>query len=423
MKFKFLGSMLLLGLAAVPTARAAAQSANSSGHWVGGWSTAVHTPRSAPGATSTLTFDNQTVRMVIRMTLGGERLRIRFSNENGATPIAIGTAHVAVIKGGGEIIPESDRVVKFGGVTSAKIPAGAPMLSDPVDLKFAPLDEIAVSIFLPEPTASSTFHLLGQHDTYISGRGDFTSAKTIDNPKITNSWYFLGGVEVWANSRTAAIVTLGDSITDGFGAKAQYGDWPNQLAQQLVATKGAFTLAVDNEGIGGNRILYDGAGIDALARLDRDVISQPGVKDLIVLEGINDIGWANMKPRKTPDGSIRENPWAKEQVNAEDVIKGLTQIVDRAHEHGLRVFGGTITPYEGADYFTQNGESVRQEVNHWIRTGGVFDGVFDFDAAVRDPKHPSKFREDLQTGDFLHPNAAGYKAMAACIDLAALRGK
>jgi len=361
--------------------------------------------------------------MVVRTTLGGERLRIRFSNEGGTTPLVIGTAHVALVKAEGEIVPQSDRPVKFGGSDSVHIPAGAPMLSDPVDLKFSPFDEIAISIFLPESTAPSTFHLQGQHDTYISAPGDFTSVLALENPSITRSWYFLSGIEVWASSRTASIVALGDSITDGFGAKAQYGDWPNQLAQRLTKSKGEPALAVDNEGIGGNRILHDGAGIAALARLDRDVFSQPGAKDLIVMEGINDIGWPDMKPRKAPDGSVRENPWAKERVDANDLILGLRQIIERAHEHGIRVFGATMTPYEGADVFTQSGESTRQAVNQWVRTAGAFDGVFDFDAAVRDPDRPTRFRSDLQTGDFLHPNAAGYKAMAAAIDLAALRAK
>ena len=214
-----------------------------------------------------------------------------------------------------------------------------------------------------------------------------------------------------------AVVTFGDSITDGFGAKSQYGDWPNQLAARLAESKSATALAVDNEGIGGNRILHDGAGVAALTRFDRDVLSQPGVRDLILLEGINDIGWPDIKPRKAPDGSLRENPFAAERVSSDDLIQGMKQIIDRAHEHGIRVFGATMTPYEGANVFTPEGEATRQAVNQWIRSGGAFDGVFDFDAAVRDPARQSKFRDDFQTGDYLHPNAAGYKAMAAVIDL------
>jgi lysophospholipase L1-like esterase len=394
-----------------------AQTSTANGHWVSVWSTAVHTPRSAPGAPPQAGFENQTLRMIARITLAGDRLRVRFSNEFGTTPLAIGSAHIAVVKENGVILPETDRVLKFGGASSANIPAGAPMLSDPVDLKLPAFSEVAVSIFLPKQTPPSTFHLLGQHDTYISDAGDFTSAPEIANSKTTKSWYFLSEIDVWAPLQAGAVVTFGDSITDGFGAKAQYGDWPNQLANRLAETKDAAPLAVDNEGIGGNRILHDGAGVAALTRFDRDVLSQPDVKDLIILEGINDIGWPDMKPRKAPDGSVHENPFAHERVSSDDLIQGMKQIIDRAHEHGIRVFGATMTPYEGANVFTDEGEATRQAVNRWIRTGGAFDGVFDFDAAVRDPARQSKFREDFQTGDYLHPNAAGYKAMAAVIDL------
>jgi lysophospholipase L1-like esterase len=404
-------------LPAALTFSATAQSANANGHWVSAWSTAVHTPRSAPGAPPQVGFENQTIRMVVRMTLAGDQLRVRLSNEFGTTPLVIGVAHIAAVSENGTIVPDTDHQIKFGGATSISIPAGAPMLSDPVDIKFPAFGEVAISIFLPKQTAPSTFHLLGQHDTYISEAGDFTSAPAIANPKITKSWYFIGGIDIWAPSQAGAIVTFGDSITDGFGAKSQYGDWPNQLAARLAETRGAASLAVDNEGIGGNRILHDGAGVAALTRFDRDVLSQPGVKDLILLEGINDIGWPDIKPRKAPDGSVRESPFSQERVSSDDLIRGMKQMIDRAHEHGIRVFGATMTPYEGANVFTPEGEATRQAVNQWIRGGGAFDGVFDFDAAVRDPAHQSKFRDDFQTGDYLHPNAAGYKAMAGIIDL------
>jgi len=216
---------------------------------------------------------------------------------------------------------------------------------------------------------------------------------------------------------------LGDSITDGVGAKqGEYTDWPDILAMRLGSEKVSAKLSVVNVGIGGNRILHDGAGISALARFDRDVLAQPGVSAVIVLEGINDIGWPHMKPRLPNGETLKDPPFVHELVSAEDLIVGLKQIIDRAHQHGIRVFGATLTPYEGADYYSEDGEATRQAVNHWILTSRAFDGVFDFDAAVRDPNHPSQFREGYHSGDHLHPSAIGYKAMAEAVDLIRLRG-
>jgi lysophospholipase L1-like esterase len=228
---------------------------------------------------------------------------------------------------------------------------------------------------------------------------------------------------MWGSNQTGATIAFGDSITDGVGAKqGEYSDWPDMLASRLAGKQGSSQLAVVNEGIGGNRILHDGAGVSALARFDRDVLAQPGVTSLIILEGINDIGWPHMKPQPLPGGATpKEGPFAGEVVSAQDLIGGLQQLIDRAHQHGIRVFGATLTPFEGADYYSADGEVTRQAVNQWIRTSGAFDGVFDFDAAVRDPNHPSEFREDYQSGDHLHPSAAGYKAMAVAVDLSALR--
>lgn len=402
---------------------AIAQSSGCPGHWVSAWSTAIQAPRTAPGVPPPFTIDNQTIRMVVRPTIEGQRLRVRLSNELGTTPLSLGSVHVAIVKQDGEIVPNSDHILTFSGNAAVIIPARAPMLSDPLDLHVHALEEIAITLYVPRESVPTTFHLLGQHDTYISAQGNFGGATVLPDAKVTKSWYWLSGVEFWETDDSAAIVTLGDSITDGFGAKAQYGDWPNQLAERLLAQKGAKELAVDNEGIGGNRILHDGAGISTLARFDRDVLSQPGVVDLIILEGINDIGWPHMKPRPAPDGTVRQNPWKDQMVTAADLIEGMKQMIERAHEHGIRVFGATMTPYGGnIGTFTTDGEAVRQAVNQWIRTSGLFDGVFDFDAAVRDPKQTDRFRDDLQTGDYLHPNAAGYKAMAAAIDLAALQG-
>jgi lysophospholipase L1-like esterase len=425
MKTRLPRTAALIFVAITFTLIASAQDSKALGHWVSAWSTAVHTPLAFPGMPPAATFENQTIRMVIRPTIEGQRLRIRFSNELGTTPLSLGSAHIALVKESGTIVAGSDRALTFGGQVSVNIPPGAPMLSDPAELKFPAFAEIAVSIFLPNKSEPSTFHLLAQHASYISGLGDFSGSAEIPDAKVTRSWYWLAGMDVWAADRTASIVTFGDSITDGFGAKeGEYGDWPNQLAKLLTEVKGQPALAVDNEGIGGNRILHDGAGVSALTRFDRDVLSQPGVVDLIVLEGINDIGWPHIKFPAPKDGSpVRANPFAAQAVSANDLIQGYKQIIDRAHQHGIRVFGATILPYEGSSTFTDDGEAIRQAANQWIRTGGAFDGVFDFDAAVRDPNHPAKFKQDLQSGDNLHPNSAGYKAMAAAINLSLLRAK
>ena len=410
-------------LALILTVNARAGTPKNDGHWVSAWSAAVHAPLPFTDLPASPVFENQTIRMVVRPTMGGERLRVRLSNAFGTTATTIGAAHVALVSKGAEIVPQSDRVLTFSGSSSIAIPPGAPVLSDPVDLKVPAFAELAISLYLPEKTSALSTHFWAQHETYISGPGNFTGQTDITNPSMRTSWYWLADVEVWASPQAAATVAFGDSITDGVGAKqGEYSDWPDDLANRLASGQGAGRLAVLNEGIGGNRILHDGAGVSALARFDRDVLAQPGVVNVIILEGINDIGWPHMKARPSPNGTTpSQGPFADDRVTAQDLIAGLKQIIERAHEHGIRVFGATLTPFEGADYYSADGEVERQAVNQWIRTSGSFDAVFDFDAAVRDPNHPARFREDYQSGDHLHPSAAGYRAMAAAVDLSVLR--
>ena len=422
MRGRRFGSAAFICTASIFATVAVAQNAATPGHWVSAWSAAVHTPRVFPGMPPLLSLQNQTLREIVRPTIGGDHLRVRISNEFGTEPLVLDSVHIALAGESGSIVPGSDRALTFGGKGTVQIPAGAPMLSDPVDLQIPAITDVAISIYVSKKTTPSTFHLLGQRATYVSSSGDFADALTIPDAKETHSWYWLSDLEFWEPEQTHALVTFGDSITDGFGAKqGTYEDWPDELANRLAQAKGVPVIAVDNEGIGGNRILYDGAGVSALARFDRDVLARPGVTEVILLEGINDIGWPNMTPPRMKDGVQRKNPFADQVVTANDLILGMQQIIARAHQHGIKVFGATMTPYEGANYFSEAGEKVREAVNDWIRTSGAFDGVFDFDAAVRDPSHPQQFRDDYQSGDHLHPNAAGYKAMTASIDLDRLR--
>jgi lysophospholipase L1-like esterase len=413
----------------VLTSTALAQTPKNEEHWVSAWSSAMHAPLAFVPGQAISGLENRTLRMIVRPTIAGERLRIRFSNACGNQPLPIGAAHVALVSKDAKIIPESDRTLTFAGKGSSRIPPGAPMLSDPVDLKFSAFAEIAVSIFLTGKVDNTTFHLAGQKPTYLSEPGDFTATPEIPNATTKPSWFFLSGLEVFAPSRTTATLALGDSITDGVGAKqGDYNDWPDLLANRLAAQKGFPGMAVVNTGIGGNRVLHDGAGVSALARFDRDVLAQPGIANIILLEGINDVGWPRMKPpAPRPGGAAQgaasmESPFAKELVSAQDIIAGYQQLIDRARQHGIKVFIATLLPYEGADYYTEDGETIRVAVNQWIRTSNAADGYFDFDKAVRDPSHPTRFRDGYHSGDNLHPSAIGYKAMADAVDLAVLRG-
>ena len=416
-------------VAALLLSAACARPPGDEKHWVSAWSTAVHEPLAFMPRQAVPVLENRTVRMIVRPTIAGERVRIRFSNACGNQPLAIGAARIALVSEGDRIVAESDRPLTFSGRGSVRIPPGAPMLSDPVDLQFQAFAEIAVSIFLPAAVDDVTFHLVGQQPTYISEPGDFTAAADIPNATTRTSWFFLSGLEVHAPGPAGTIVALGDSITDGVGAEQEpYQNWPDLLANRLAAQQSLPPLAVVNTGIGGNRVLHDGAGVSALARFDRDVLAQPGVSGVILLEGINDIGWPRMKlPAAAPGAPAArsapgESPFARQLVTAQDIIAGYRQLIDRAHQHGIRVFLATLLPYEGADYYTEDGEAIRTEVNEWIRTGAAADGYFDFDRAVRDPDNPRRFRDGYHSGDNLHPSARGYQAMADAVDLALLRG-
>jgi lysophospholipase L1-like esterase len=384
-------------------------------HWVVTWgaSPAPQLADEAQMRTAKLVFDNQTLREIVHTSLGGNTVRLRLSNAFGKEAADIGAVHVAIRGKGAAIVQGSDRTVTFGGRPTISIPANALVLSDPIKLDTPAAGDLAISIFLPKKTVGAGVHYSAQQTSYI-GTGDLTAAPSIDNPATITSWAFLTSVEVLAPESTAAIVAFGDSITDGARSTVDANRrWPDILAARLIAEKSKRKLAVMDAGIGGNRILHDAQGnvrfgVSALARFDRDVLAQPGVKYVIILEGINDLGHA---------GSSAP---ASETVSAEDLIVVMKQLIERAHEHGIKVFGATLTPFEGtsfAGYFTPEKEVKRKALNAFIRTGGAFDGFIDFEKAVRDPNNPDRMAAQYDGGDHLHPGDAGYKAMGESIDL------
>lgn len=391
-------------------------------HWVATWAASPQqfrplappapTPgrqaQAAPAPPRAITsLNNQTVRMIVRTSLGGSRIRVQFSNTYGTTPLTLGAAHVALHGKESAIVEGSDHALTFNGKPTASIPAGALLLSDAVDLQVPKLADLAVSVFIPGESGQLTMHATGLHTTYIT-KGDATATPVLSDTMTTQSWYFLSGVDVAAPADAATLVTFGDSITDGATSTVDTNSsWPSFLAQRLLDNPATSHIAVANEGISGNRLLHDGAGVSALARFDSDVLAQPGVKWATVMLGINDIGFGMRQP--------------SEAVTADDVIGALRQLADRAHVHGIKIIGCTLTPYEGAAYYSEAGEPVREAVNQWIRTGGAFDAVIDFEKVVQDTANPKQIRPNFNIRDHLHPNDAGYKAMADAIDLSIFR--
>jgi lysophospholipase L1-like esterase len=389
-------------------------------HWVGTWATAPQIAASAIPAQTLTAIHGQSIRMIVPATIGGHRVRVRFSNLYGKQPLNIASAHIAIRKEKAALVPGSDRPLLFGGRPGFAIPAGATALTDAVDLDVPDLTDLAVTVYAPGDVDLVTVHRTVPYAAYVSEAGDFTAAADLPKATEQRSWYWLEGVEVMAPMDATAIVALGDSITDGYNDTPDTnGSWPSVFAKRLRDRPGP-RVAVLNLGISGNRILHDGIGTNALARFDTDVLAQPGARAVIVLEGTNDFGLPAIG-RNSPNGA--PGPFAKEEVSADDVIVGLRQIIERARAHGLKVYGATLLPFEGAAYFTPEGEAKRQAVNQWVRTGGAFDGVIDFDAVIRDPQHPSKMLAGLQSGDYLHPNNEGYKLMADSVDISTVLGR
>ncbi len=343
--------------------------------------------------------------MVLRASIGGEQARIRLSSAFGAPTVVIGAATVAQRQSGADIVPGSSRPLRFGGETSLVLHPGVVVYSDPVDFEVEPLGEMVVSLYLSGEAGNPTTHPLGLRDTYLSPPGDFTDSTSFAPVDTTRSYYWLAGVDVAAPEDAFAIVAIGNSITDGaVSTPNEDRDWPSRLAQRLAADSRTRNIGVVNVGISGNRVLSDAAGVSVLARLDRDAFSYSGAEWLVFMEGINDIG-ALARGATNP------------VVTADRLIWAYQQVIDRAHAQGMKVAGATLTPYEGAGYFSEEGEAIRSRVNEWIRTSGAFDAVIDFDAATRDPASPRRFLPAYDPGDHLHPNDAGYQRMADEVDI------
>jgi len=388
--------MLISGFALPQAVSAQNNAANQ--HWVGTWST-------SPVSEDAQTFVNQTLRQIVHISIGGDWLRVRFSNRFGTVPLVIDAASIGVQDEEAAVVPGSLRVLTFGGEASVAIAAGAKVLSDPVELTVSDEADLAVSLYVSENnTGGSTKHSSAWQTSYISpvDSGDLTDEVVMDVGSTTTSWFWLTGVEVLAHRNTHAVVTLGDSITEGCCNPADTNTntrYPDELARLLLARyPGKVRVAVLNEGISGNRVLNDLAGPNAQVRLDPDVLTQSGVTHVILLEGINDIGFGAFNPA-----------WA---VDADEIIAGYKQIIERAHAMGLKILIGTLTPVGGSFYGTALNEAKRQAVNAWVRTSNLHDGVVDFDEAIRDPDNPTTMLPPYDSGDHLHPSAAGYARMA-----------
>lgn len=361
----------------------------------------LENPGNVPLAMTGTDFNDVTIRQLVRVSLAGNRIRLRFSNESSADVLALGHVHVGLAGPDGSIVAGSDRVVTFSGHDTLILPASSPVLSDAIALAVKPLDRVLISVHVPGGVPRGG-HTLMQYVAGVSG--DQTAAAQLPQQKIARLTALVSEVDVDATTATGTIVALGDSITDGATSTSNaFRSWPDRLAERL-APGGKW--GVVNTGIGGNRLLRYGTGISALGRLDRDVLSVPGVKYIVILEGINDIGRGY------------QTTGTQDPVSLEALIDADRQIIRRAHDHGIKVIGATLTPYQGAGYASPEGEQVREGLNKWIQTSGEFDGVVDFAAATADKSNPLTFAPGFNIRDHLHPNDAGYHAMGDSIDLA-----
>jgi lysophospholipase L1-like esterase len=376
--------------------------------WASAWSAAPDQEGPAVPA--------KTIRQIVRPSIGGSSVRLRLSNLFGTGPVTIGPVRVAKDAGESAIRPGTDRAVTFGSKPTVTIARGADVLSDPVAFPVAALEQLAISMYVVDSNKASTLHGVGMQTAYIA-KGDVTAATKLAGSETDTSRYFLTDVEVAAAAEARTIVVIGDSITDGVGsARDRNRRWPDALAERLQADPALASIAVVNSGIAGNRLLNDASepfiGPSMLSRFERDALSKPGVRWILLLSGSNDISAADMLDTQ------------KDKVSAQQIIAGMQQLIARAHAAGVKVYGATVLPSAGVQkpfVRTPEAQAKRQELNAWIRNSGAFDAVVDFEQLMRDPARPEHLAPAYDSGDHLHPNDAGYKAMAAAIDLRVFR--
>jgi lysophospholipase L1-like esterase len=419
----FGGAALVAGGAAMLPAAGSSWPHPARSGWVATWAASPQQADATVSPEAYAGFSNQTVRNIIYTSVGGNELRVQVSNTFGTTPLRVGAVSVGVALVGAQLVPGTSHKVTFRGKASVTIPAGAQVLSDPLAMTVLPLQALEVSLYLPATTGPATYHMDALQTAYVAS-GDHAGDTTASAYTTTkaNAWYFLDGLDVHDPAATGTIVAFGDSITDGSQAVNANARWPNYLARRLHAAFGRRAPAVVDEGISGNRVLSNSAcfGQSAEARFERDALSQPGVKDVILLEGINDIGFSGEQDTGcyAPSNAT---------VTAAQIEAGYRHLIRMAHARGVKIFAGTLTPFGGSNaifkgnYGTTHGESLRSAVNTWIRTSRAFDGVIDFARVVQDAYDPLYLSPVYNSYDNLHPNVVGYQAMAHAINLALLR--
>jgi len=404
-------ALLLASLLLAVAIPAGAAPASPHAHWVGSWAASQQLPE-PQNSLAPADLRDATLRQIVHLSIGGSTLRVHLSNAFGTTPLHIASVHIAipVSTSSDKIDVASDRQLTFAGRPSVIVPAGAEYISDPIDYPVAPLSNLAITLYMVKPPVTQTGHPGSRATSYVA-HGDLVSAANLPKPQKVDHWYWIEGVDVAATASATSIVVLGDSITDGHATTTNGNNrWTDVLAEHLEQSPSTRDIGMLNEGIGGNHLLVDGLGPNALARFDRDVLAQASVHWLIVLEGVNDLGGLTR---------LGEVPPAAHAALVRRILAAYQQIILRAHTDGLFVIGGTIMPYTGSDYYhpTAADEADRQAVNRWIRAPGHFDAVVDFARIMRDPAHPDRLLPAYDSGDHLHPSPAGYRVMGEAVPL------